>query len=41
MLWSYVDIAKLTRAEVADLVADAWTTIVPEKVSSANLAGRS
>lgn len=38
--WSYVDIAKLTRAEVADYVTDAWTTIVPKKVSRAYLSGR-
>jgi hypothetical protein len=40
MLWSYVDIAQLTRAEVVDFVTDAWTTIVPRKVAQAYLAGR-
>jgi len=40
MLWSYVDIAQLTRAEVVDFVTDAWTTIVPRKVAHAYLAGR-
>ena len=40
MLWSYVDIAKLARADVADFVTDAWTTIVPRKVLQAYLAGR-
>ncbi len=40
MLWSYVDISRLTRAEVADLVSDAWTTIVPKKDSRAYLSGR-
>lgn len=40
MLWSYVDIAELTRAEVADFVTDAWTTIVPLRVSQACLSGK-
>ena len=40
MLWSYVDIAKLTRAELADFVTDAWTTIVPLRVSQAYLSGK-
>ena len=40
MRWSYVDIAELTRTEVADYVTDAWTTIVPKKVSRAYLSGR-
>lgn len=38
MLWSYVDIAQLTRAEVGDFVTDAWTTIVSRKVAQAYLA---
>lgn len=33
MLWSYVDIAKLDRAEAKQLVTEAWTTIVPKKLS--------
>lgn len=41
MLWSYVDIAKLAHADVADFVTDAWTTIVPRSVAQAYLAGRS
>jgi hypothetical protein len=41
MLWSYVAIEELTRAEVERYVTEAWTTIVPKKVASAHLAGRS
>ena len=37
MVWSYVAIEELTRAEVASLVTDAWTTIVPKKVARAHL----
>jgi hypothetical protein len=37
MVWSYVAIEELTRAEVASLVIDAWTTIVPKKVARAYL----
>ena len=40
MLWSYVDIAKLTRAELADFVTDAWTTIVPHRIWQAYLSGK-
>jgi len=40
MLWSYVDIVKLTRVEVSHFAIDAWTAIVTRKVSSAYLAGR-
>lgn len=40
MLWSYVDIAALDRAEVESLVTDAWTTIVPKKVWKAWLETR-
>jgi hypothetical protein len=31
MLWSYVDIAVLTRAEAKHYVEQAWTTIAPKK----------
>ena len=37
MLWSYVDIEALTPGEVAPLVTEAWTTIVPKKVARAHL----
>lgn len=37
MVWSYVAIEELTRAEVASLVTDAWTTIVPKKIACAHL----
>ena len=40
MVWSYVDIKALTKAEAASLVTDAWTTIVTKKVSAAYLATR-
>jgi len=40
MLWSYVAIEALTKAEVESLVTDAWTTIVPKKVWGPYLAGR-
>ena len=40
IVWSYVDITQLSRAEVADFVIDAWATIVPRKVSQAYLSGR-
>jgi hypothetical protein len=40
MLWSYVDIAELTRDEVADYVTDAWTTVAPKKVVKHYLAAR-
>lgn len=33
MLWSYVDIAALTRAEAKHFVTEAWTTVVPKKLS--------
>ena len=36
--WSYVDVDALTLAEAEDYVTDAWTTIVPKKVSGAYLA---
>lgn len=31
--WSYVALEKLDDAELADLVHEAWSTIVPKKVS--------
>jgi hypothetical protein len=31
--WSYVEIARLDEAELADLVLEAWSQIVPKKVS--------
>lgn len=37
MLWSYVEIAALTRAEAATYVTAAWTEVVPKKVSRAHL----
>lgn len=40
MVWSYVAIEELTKAEVESLVTDAWTTIVPKKVWGPYLAGR-
>ena len=40
MLWSYVEIGELTRAEVADYVTDAWTTVAPKKVVKDYLAAR-
>jgi hypothetical protein len=36
--WSYVDIDRLDDAEFADLVFEAWSTVVPKKVSRAYLA---
>ena len=33
MRWSWVEIAALAADEVADLVREAWTQIVPQKVS--------
>jgi hypothetical protein len=41
MVWSYVAIEDLTRPEIASLVTDAWTTIVPKKVARAHLGRRS
>lgn len=40
MVWSYVAIEELTKAEGESLVTDAWTTIVPKKVWGPYLAGR-
>jgi hypothetical protein len=36
--WSYVEIAHLDEAELADLVREAWSQIVPKKVSRPYLA---
>lgn len=33
MRWSYVEIGALTKAETKQLVTEAWTTIVPKKIS--------
>jgi hypothetical protein len=33
--WSYVELEHLDDAELADLVREAWSTIVPKKVSRA------
>jgi len=33
--WSYVEIGELDAEEVAQLVREAWTTVVPKKVSRA------
>jgi len=40
MLWSYVDIAVLTRKEIELFVTEAWTTVAPKKVVAAHLAGK-
>ncbi len=40
MVWSYVAIEALGRAEAKALVTEAWTTIVPKKVSSPYLAAQ-
>ena len=34
-VWSYVDVAKLTRKEVEALTLEAWTQVVPKKLSRA------
>jgi hypothetical protein len=36
--WSWVDIEALDAGELADLVREAWTQVVPKKVSRAYLA---
>jgi hypothetical protein len=38
--WSYVDIAALTAHELKALVTEAWTQIVPKKISAANSTAR-
>lgn len=39
--WSYVELSHLDEAELADLVFEAWTQIVPKKVSRPFLEARS
>ena len=34
-VWSYVDVVKLTRKEVEALTLEAWTQVVPKKLSRA------
>jgi hypothetical protein len=36
LVWSYVAIEALTRAESKELVTAAWTTVVPKKLSRTN-----
>lgn len=38
--WSYVELDRLDDEEFADLVREAWSTIVPKKVSRPVLASR-
>lgn len=38
--WSYVEIDHLDEAELSDLVLEAWTQIVPKKVSRPVLQAR-
>jgi hypothetical protein len=38
--WSWVEIDALDADEIADLVREAWTCIVPKKVSRAYAAAR-
>jgi hypothetical protein len=40
MAWAYVDIAALSVKEARDLVTEAWTTIVPRKISKPFLEAR-
>lgn len=40
MLWSWVEVPKLTRAEAKALVTEAWTTVVPKTVSAPYLAAQ-
>jgi hypothetical protein len=37
--WSYVDIARLDAAELGELVREAWSQIVPKKLSRPYLTG--
>ena len=37
MRWSWVEIGALEPDEIADLVREAWTQVVPKKVSRAHL----
>ncbi len=39
-VWSYVEIAKLDRAELKDLVTEAWCQVAPKKISRAFLDTR-
>jgi hypothetical protein len=39
--WSWVEIEALDADEIAELVLEAWTCIVPKKVSRAFLPSRS
>jgi hypothetical protein len=36
--WAYVELGQLDTAEVTELVREAWTTVVPKKVSRAYAA---
>jgi len=38
--WSYVELCHLDEAELADLVLEAWSQIVPKKVSRPVLEAR-
>jgi len=38
--WSWVEIDELDADEIAELVHEAWTTVVPKKVSRAYAGGR-
>jgi hypothetical protein len=40
-LWSYVEVALLSRAELKDLVVEAWAQIAPKKISRAFFAAPS
>ena len=37
-MWSYVDISKLTSAELKALVTEAWSQVVPEKLRDAAIS---
>ena len=37
MLWAYVNVGKLTQAELRDYVTAAWRCVVPKKVAKAYL----
>jgi hypothetical protein len=40
MVWSYVDVPALSKAEARLLATEAWSTIVPKKVSAPILAAQ-
>ena len=40
VFWSYVELDHLDASELAELVAEAWSQIVPKKISRPVLAGR-